>query len=261
VGAHAALFVATGVYDRRLLYTVVAFGSFLPALALLWVVDCWRRPRYASRRSPGPALLLRLASLVLAASAALLFLRQSPLLHRYDEWRSSGEATYALTERLRDRWEQIPDGSTVVIFNLPSGFSIDPMRRVMFADVSSTNSPAPNAIKAWLDDQFPNKQIVLSAVGYHRYSEPLEGFRHRARVLKGWLFFRTPRGSTSPDAFLESLVHFQAVELDGDQMRLAYRHRPIPDRLYVLVFDGVRPLLLPVSKMKGKAGSRGGAAR
>ncbi len=54
---------------------------------------------------------------------------------------------------------------------------------------------------------------------------------------------------------------FQAVELDGDQMRLAYRHRPIPDRLYVLVFDGVRPLLLPVSKMKGKAGSRGGAAR
>jgi hypothetical protein len=252
VGAHAALFVATSVYDRRLLYTAVAFGSFLPSLALLWVVDCWRGSPGSSRRASGLALSLRLASPLVAAGAALLFLRQSPLLHRYDEWRNSGEATYALTEAIRDRWEELPDGSTVVIFNMPSGFSIDPMRRVMFADASSTNSPAPNAVKAWLDDQFPDKQIALSAVAYHRYSEPLEEFRHRARVLRAWLLFRTPKGSTSPDDFLESLTHFQAVEFGGDRIRLAYRRRPVPRHLHVLIFDGFRPLMLPVSKMKGR---------
>jgi hypothetical protein len=252
VGAHAALFVATSVYDRRLLYTVVAFGSFLPSLALLWVVDCWRGSPGSSRRASGLALSLRLASPLVAAGAALLFLRQSPLLHRYDEWRNSGEATYALTEAIRDRWEELPDGSTVVIFNMPSGFSIDPMRRVMFADASSTNSPAPNAVKAWLDDQFPDKQIALSAVAYHRYSEPLEEFRHRARVLRAWLLFRTPKGSTSPDDFLESLTHFQAVEFGGDRIRLAYRRRPVPRHLHVLIFDGFRPLMLPASKMKGR---------
>jgi hypothetical protein len=260
LGAHAALFVVTRVYDRRLLYTVVAFGSFLPSLALLAVADCWRGSRHAPRRPSALGLSLRLACLLVASGASLLFLHQSPLFHRYDEWRSSGKATYALTEGIRDRWEELADGSTVVIFNMPSSFSTDPMRRVLFADASSTNSPAPNAIKAWLDDQFPDKQIALSAVGYHRYSEPLEGFRHRAHVLKGWLFFRVPRGSRSSDDFLESLVHFQVMELGQDWIRLAYRHRPVPAHLHVLIFDGFRPLLLPVSKMKGKPRSHASAA-
>ena len=256
-GAHAALFVVTSVYDRRLLYAVSAFGSFFPALALLWVLDSWRGWRRASQRASALGLSLRVAALLLACGAALLFLLQSPLLHRYDEWRNSGEATYALTEGMRDRWEELPDGSTVLMFNMPSGFSIDPMRRVLFAEVSSTNSPAPNSVKAWLDDQFPGKQIALSSVGYHRYSESLEEFRHRARVLKGWLFFRTPRGSTDAKEELESLNHFQAVEMGPEEMRLAYRHRPVPESLHVLIFGGGRPLLLPVSKMKGK--QRGGA--
>ncbi|MHC4504709.1 MAG: hypothetical protein ACYTFI_15500, partial [Planctomycetota bacterium] len=252
VGAHAALFVATSVYDRRLLYTVVAFGSFLPSLPLLWVADGWRGAPDASRRASRLALSLWLASLLVAAGAALLFLRQSPLLHRYDEWRNSGEATYALTEAIRQRWEELPDGSAVIIFNMPSGFSLDPMRRVMFADASSTNSPAPNAVKAWLDDQFPEKRITLTAVAYHRYSEPLAEFRHRARVARGWLLFRTPKGPTNPDDFPESLEHFQAVEFGGERIRMAYRRRPVPRDLHVLIFDGFHPLMLPVSEMKGR---------
>lgn len=258
VGAHAALFVVTSVYDRRLLYTVVAFGSFLPSLALIWVTGGWRGARRASRRASGLALSLRLASLPVAAGAALLFLRQSPLLHRYDEWRNSGEATYALTEVIRSRWEELPDGSAVIIFNMPSGFSIDPMRRVMFADASSTNSPAPNAVKAWLEDQFPEKQITPTAVAYHRYSEPLDEFRHEARVARGWLLFRTPKGSTDPDDFPESLTRFEAVELGGNRIRLAYRRRPVPRNLHVLIFDGFHPLMLPVSRMNGRprAGAR-----
>jgi hypothetical protein len=180
-----------------------------------------------------------------------VFLLQSPLVHRYDEWRSTGEAAFLLTEGSRKRWERMPDGSNVVIFNMPASFTIDPMRRVMFAGLSSTNALAPNAVKAWLDDQFPDKDIKLLAFGYTRYHEPLAGFRHRANVYGGWLVFQHPRGTTDRDEVLEQWPQFQAAIVNLESLRVAYRGRPVPPNLHVLVLDGHRPLLLAAEKIPG----------
>jgi hypothetical protein len=242
IAAYAALFIVTDVYDRRLLCTVVAFSSFLPALAIHWALTSGRAAHF----------LRRLPSLAALAAAAGVFLLQSPLVHRYDEWRSTGEAAFLLTEGSRKRWERMPDGSNVVIFNMPASFTIDPMRRVMFAGLSSTNALAPNAVRAWLDDQFPDKDITPLALGYTRYSEPLAGFRHRANVFQGWLVFQTPRGTTDRDEVLEQWPQFQTAIVNLDSLRVAYRGRPVPPNLHVLVLDGHRPLLLAAEKIPGQ---------
>jgi hypothetical protein len=246
MGAFAALFVVTDVYDRRLLCTVAAFWSFLPALAVHWALASWRAPPFA-RRLPALATLV---------AAGVVFLLQSPLVHRYDEWRSTGEAARLLTEGLRKRWEKLTDGSVVLIFNMPSSFSIDPMRRVMFADVSSTNALAPNAVMAWLDDQFPDKDIKLRAFGYTRYRQPLADFRHGANLVQGWLVFRTPEGTTNRDEVLETQPQFQTAIVGANSIRVAYRGRPVPPDVHVLVLDGRRPRLLPVVKLSGEPPKR-----
>jgi len=246
IAAYAALFTVTDVYDRRLLCTVVAFWSFLPALAVHWALTSGREAQFL-RRLPS------LAALVVGAG---VFLLQSPLVHRYDEWRSSGEAAFLLTEGSRKRWERMPDDSNVVIFNMPASFTIDPMRRVMFAGLSSTNALAPNSVKAWLDDQFPDKNIKLLALSYTRYREPLAGFRHRANVYQGWLVFQTPKGTTDRDKVLEQWPQFQTAIVDLDSIRVAYRGRPVPPNLHVLVLDGHRPLLLAAEKIPGEPRQR-----
>jgi len=239
--AHAALFAVTDVYDRRLLYTTVAFFSFLPALAADWALEARREARL-TRSLPG---------LVVLAGSAVLFLVQSPLVHRYDEWRSSGEVTTLLTERIRKRWERLPDNASVVIFNMPSSFSTDPMRRVMFAGRSSTHALAPNALKAWLDDQFPHKHFKLIAMDYTRYLQPMREFWHGANFGEGWLLFRTPIGVTDRNSALEKLPQFQLVTTGVHRVRLAYRRRPIPPDLYVLVVDGRQPVLVAANRMPG----------
>ncbi|MEE8475985.1 MAG: hypothetical protein V3T01_11565 [Myxococcota bacterium] len=242
IAAHAALFAVTEVYDRRLLYTTVAFFSFLPALAVHWALETRREGRFA-RSLPG---------LLVLVGSGIVFLAQSPLVHRYDEWRSSGEVARLLTEGIRKRWEMLPNHASVVIFNMPSGFSTDPMRRVMFADRSSTHALAPNALKAWLEDQFPHKQISLAAAGYTRYIEPIREFRHGANFVEHWLLFRTPRGITDRDSVLEDRPQFRLVTTGHHRVRLAYGRRPIPPALYVLVVDGRHPVLVAASRIPGR---------
>ncbi len=107
-----------------------------------------------------------------------------------------------------------------------------------------------------LDDQFPDKDIKLLAFGYTRYSEPLARFRHHANVYRGWLVFQTPRGTTDRDEVLEQWPQFQTAIVDLDSIRVAFRGRPVPPNLHVLVLDGHRPLLLAAEKIPGQPRQR-----
>jgi hypothetical protein len=236
----AALFVATQTYDRRLLYPVVAFWCFVPALAVHGSWGLWRRSR--------PLGATALAGVV---GVGALFLWQSPLLHRYEEWRNSGHVAWAVTERIRNQWRRLPDDANVFVFNLPSSFGLDPMRRVTGADISSTNALAPNAIRAWLQDQFPEKNIYVAALGFHVYRERMAEFLHGANIEQGWLVYRQPTGSNDLDEALEELPRFKKVSVLRRIVRLAYTARPIPDNLWVLIVDGTRPVLIPANRLDG----------
>ncbi len=234
LGVQAALFAATGVYERRLLYPAAAMASFLPAAAGVAAFE--QLPR---RRAPAVAV----------AALALVLAPQLPLFHRYDEWRSSGETTRLLTEGLRAEWEALPSGARVLVLNMPSGFAFDPMRRVMYAPVSSTNAPPPKALKAWLDDQFPDQGIAVGALGLYRYRAPVDAFAHRAQVRGGWLAFDTPpaREDGADDPARES---FRFVQLSPSRVAVSARGR-IPRDVFLLVFDGRRPRMLPARRLTG----------
>jgi hypothetical protein len=243
--AFAALFIATGVYDRRLLYAATAFWSFVPALAVQSVIGI---AIATPRRSRG----LKAAAGLAVAVGTAVFLWQSPLVHRYDEWRNSGEAAHALTEAIRGVWSRVPPGSTVMLLNMPSSFALDPMRQVAGADISSTNALAPNGVKAWLDDQFPGNDIQVRAMGYHVYREPMAEFRHRSVIANRWLLYRVPDGENDLDEALETrFPQFKKVTFNRRRNRLAWRRRPIRDDVYVLVVDGTRPALFRASQLDG----------
>ncbi len=243
--AFAALFVATGVYDRRLLYAVTAFWSFVPALALHSVIG-------VAAATPRRPLGLRAAFGLAVAVGAAVFLWQSPLVHRYDEWRNSGQAAHALTEGIRAVWSRVPPGSTVMVLNMPSSFALDPMRQVTGADISSSNALAPNGVMAWLDDQFPGNDIVVRAMGYHVYREPMAEFRHGSVIVNGWLLYRVPEGENDLDEALATrFSQFMKVKFNKHLNRLAWRSRPVRDDVYILVVDGTRPVLFRASQLDG----------
>jgi hypothetical protein len=246
--AHAALFCATRVYDRRLLYTAAAFWSLLPVAAIWWCA--------AGLMQSAVRRWTHVAAAGLISVAAALFCLQSPLVHRYDEWQSSGEATRVLTGGLADPWRALPDDAWVAIANLPGGFDLDPMRTTPYSGITSTNSPGIAALQAWLEDRFPSKRLHLVPLGIHRYLEPFSGFRHDARFEGGWLHFDVPASTAVLDRRFAEARGFRLRDAGPNRVALSYR-RPVetPPRrdLFLLVVDGHDPVFVPLRALDGGA--------
>jgi hypothetical protein len=243
---YAALFAFTGFYERRFLYAATAFFSFVTSWALLWGVDFAGRLLRGAPAGRRVAFAFRGTCLFLLLIWIGLHLAQSPLLHRYDEWRSSGETTRLLTEGLRARWGELPDEARVLVANLPSGFSYEPMRFVMYLRRSSTNSPPTKALAAWLEDQLPGKRIVLTALGYHRYEAPVSEFRHRMRTRGNRVEFDAPAGSVEIVKPAEDLAGLRIDLLGGHRLAITATGRSPASDLFLLVFDGHEPRFVPL---------------
>lgn len=244
------MFMATGLYHRRYLYTAAAFACWLPALAL---AGGWRR----SVRDA--------VAFAAAAVFAFLWVAQSPLRVRDEEWRSVGEATHQVTEGIRETWRDIPDGALVQLVNLPAVVSIDPARRDLFFPGSSSNAATWYAIEAWLEDVFPSKHIQVSQLGMNVYGEPVAGFRHDAQVVEGWAVFRVPRTLNEPGlapvlAELDAesaardpgLSLLESLTLDASHRAIAYPNANSSDddrETYLLVFDGARPRMFSAREL------------
>lgn len=246
--AHAVLFVVTDVYDRRLVYTAAAFWSFLPALLLVAVLEAFGTFHRDSVRSgpigSGWRIVGRAAAALVVLAAAAGFAWQSPLLHRYEEWRSSGAASHLLTDAIAQQWARLPIGAQVVIANLPGGFDLDPMRATPYAAISSTNSPDIPSLRAWLDDRLPGRNIQLEALGHPRYLEALSDFRHDARVEAGWVRFNVPTARWGLDRELAGARGFRFREAGPHRVALT----PIDDGAgrFLLVLDGEGPRFVPL---------------
>ncbi len=102
---------------------------------------------------------------------------------------------------------------------------------------------------AWLEDQFPEKEILVGALALHRYQEPLDGFRHRAKVRDGWVRFDTPEGWTDSSDDLDSRRGFRVERADDGRVALSYRGRRPPDRTYLLILDGLAPRFVPLDQL------------
>ncbi len=254
----ATLYVATEIYHRRQLYAATAFFALLPAVITAGWWSCSKgRQRSASvQRSAQGGLLLLLA---------VGFLWQSPLVRRNDEWRDGGDATRLMTEDIRQEWAKLPPRGTVYLVNYPVNFSTDGTRRSGHQGLSTTNTSPYYALQAWLEDQFPDKNLQIVQLGFQVNSERLENTRHHARVEKGWLLFRVPetltaknyepfsvRLGTGPHIRKADHQGFRVVQPHPSWCAVSFEPRPIPADRSVVVFDGERPFVTSLLALTGQ---------
>jgi hypothetical protein len=263
-GVYFGLFALTGNYQLRLLYVVVALVALVPALALDWAIETAR----AAVSGAGALGQLRALGLAAVAGLTTLLLLQSPLLHRYDEWRNSGESARLITEAIRNDWARLPAGSRIYLVNFGARFSTDSMRMRPITDMSTTYGQSYYALEAWLEDQFPDKEFELVQLGAPTFAEPVSGFHHQATLQHGWLTFNVPRTSTpyrleatakewqprfhiEPGGWNGDEAGFREQALGPQRLALAFPKSP-PHNGYVLVFDGQHPVFVPLSELTGE---------
>lgn len=258
--AHALLYVATATYERRYLYGTVPF------LALALAAT-------AARRIPGPlprpgwlAAAARAVPGLGAAALCGLFLVQSPVVRRYQEWHSCGEAGRVLSEGSLAAWASLPDQARVYLLNLPMSVSIDRLRRDPFSlpELTSSRVLSHYSLQAWLEAHFSGRTLSLVQLGSLAYLEPPQDFRSQARVVDGWLVFRTPRAVLELEPLGEAAARVYASDgRNGDETgfrlaapapgwrAIAYLGRPLPRDSFVVVFDGQSPHFAPLAALAG----------
>lgn len=241
VACFAALLSAGRFYDRRLLYTAIAFWSPVVALGALAL---WDRARDAQH----PAWRRALAAGLLVAGCTL-FGVQSPLLHRYDDWRQSGEANRLLSESIRAQWESLPEGAQVWVADLPFSITLDPMRERMNEKRAATFGPATESLEAWAEASWPDRHIGVHRLGVFQWAEPVRAFRCDCAIADGELSFDVPEATIWRSDLTAYPSPFR-VRAIGDRRYAVSRAPGGAPRLFVLVFDGERPFLVAAADLR-----------
>lgn len=270
VVVYVAICFVTRSYGLRLLYAPIAFSSGILGLGVFGWFGLLHdlRGRWSTVR--GTRRLWRCSIVVAACPVALLYVTQSPLVHRYDHWRSSGDATRLLTESMREEWELLPAGAHVYLINSIGSFRIPAEPRwwargwIGAPRPRSAPSISWHGLQAWLDDQLPEQRVSVYQLGVRHYKKSVVEFRHECERRAGWLVCNVPESHLAYDLEVditgfpqltpeESATAFQAKWAGCNRVAVAYGAAPLPEKGYVLVFDGQRPLLTPLEGLTGGA--------
>lgn len=156
--APLGLFLATRTFSHRNMYiSVIPFSAIL-SIALVEGLRLDVRKLRREQPATGSSWLVYAAngSLVVASGLIIYLLCFSPIVRDYGEWKDSGEISSVVLHRLSQAITDLPDRSTIHIYDLPVGIAT---YQTKIPHAKSVSYLTDYTIKSWLDLTDPDNRI------------------------------------------------------------------------------------------------------